>query len=128
MNKEYWDAIYGDNSQSKVSFSEFYHENIAKISYRNGAGVTYSTTDRELIDRFIEIHQSTTYTETEDPGIAGSSRLILYGENNNELAVITVTGGYLRVSGTYFKLDNDLDNELQAFYKNFLKDENIANK
>jgi hypothetical protein len=129
MNKEYWDAMRGDgNLQSEISFSEFYHEHIARMSFRNGAGVTYSTTDRELIDRLIEILQSTIYTEAENPGIAGSSRLILYGENNNEIAVITMSGGYLMVRDSYFKMENDLDQELKVFYKDFLKDENIINE
>lgn len=127
--KEYWNATKRDqNFKSNISFSEFYHENIAKISFRNGAGVTYSTTDRELIDHFIEILQSTTYKESENPGIAGSSRLTLYGENNNKLAVITLQGGYLMVRDSYFKMEHDLDHELQDFYKDFLKDENIINK
>lgn len=71
--------LTGCAQPEKIHFTEFDNKDVEKFTFRNGAGVTYSTTDKELINRFINIMDSTTYTKTKNPGLSGSSRLTFYG-------------------------------------------------
>jgi hypothetical protein len=93
---------------------------------RKGGGVTYSTTDKELINQFIEIMKSTTYTKTDSSGAVGGSRMFIYDPNGKEIENIYFAGkGIVRVNDFYYKMNTDIDKQLETLFKKFLTELNL---
>jgi hypothetical protein len=118
--------LTGCAQPEKIHFTEFVNKDVEKFTFRNGAGVTYSTTDKELINRFINIMDSTTYTKTKNPGLSGSSRLTFYGAGDKEIVTITFVGDYFYINHDNVYYETLPNKELESFYQEFLIDENIV--
>jgi hypothetical protein len=119
-------SLFGCSS-NEVQFSEVVNGDISKISSRHGgSGILYSITDKEKINDFINIMNSTTYEETESFAVAGASTIRLYDETGAEITSVQNVKDVFEIGESYYKAKTDISEKLSSFYSEFYSDENLV--
>lgn len=119
--------LFGCTSSNEVQFTEVVKGDISKISSRHaGSGLLYSSTDKEKINDFINIMNSTTYEETEPFAVTGASNIRLYGETGAEITSVQNVKDVFEIGESYYKANTDISEELSSFYSEFYSDENLV--
>ncbi|EFM12150.1 hypothetical protein PaecuDRAFT_0830 [Paenibacillus curdlanolyticus YK9] len=122
-------SLFGcSSSEGKLKFSEIVKDDLSKISSRNsGSGLFYSTTNKEIIAHFVNTMSATTYSKTGpyEP-VTGNSSLGLYNEENERITFITSNGdGVFAIGDGFYKMNEDINDELSSFYKELYSDSNL---
>ena len=106
-------------------------DNIEKITIRHpGNGKLYSTTNRQLINKFITAMNSAKYLKVVKLPIplSGTSPITLYSENNTKIASVTHKLKFIEINNkNYMEIGRDKE-KFEAFYKEFYSDEYIVNE
>lgn len=105
------------------------NESIEKISIRNpGNGKLYTTTDKNLIEKYYTAMDSVKYLKVIKFNIplTGISRDLLYNENNTQIATVKDYIFFIEINNrNYMKLGNN-KKALSDFYVEFFTDSNIS--
>ena len=109
---------------TEMKFSDIVKDDIEKITIRHsGSGTLYSTTDKELINEFLRVLTSAKYSETDAYGISGTSVIRLYNKEE-EIGSLRIIDKRIEINNKSFKTNNNLDKQLDDFYKNLFIEKN----
>lgn len=105
-------------------------DNIEKITQRHpGNGHLYSTSDKELIDKFVKTMNSAKYIKSiSSNGSVGETPIVLLNRDNEGIARILSKSSRVEINGKSYRTIGNISEELKAFYKVFYSDENIVNE
>jgi len=123
--------LVGCNNTKKVQFTDIVNNEIVKISSRySGNCILYSTTNIDLVNKFVIAMKSDEYYESnyKDVEITGTSTIHLYDKNNIEIASITFEGkNIVRINNKLYISKANIQGILgEYFYKEFYTDKNIV--
>ena len=114
---------------NEYKFTEIIKEDIHKIDSRNsGSGVLYTTTDKDLINKFVSKMNSTTYTKRIfSASYVGPTPFILYNVEGQKIGEITFfPSNLLKINENNYRTKSDI--KLKDFIKELYIDKNIVNE
>lgn len=122
----------GCTSKKGVAFAELVQDEVVKINMRHpGSGDLYSTTDEELINKFISKleHGGGDYYEVDPVGMVGNSVYRLYNTENEEIATVRFyEKGRIGINNKTYSAKSDIKGSMNPFFEEFLNDANVVQK